>query len=282
MLATEKKRRQDELEKCLYELSKEMLTDTNIRIISLQLKEIYKGDFRHSYSGFFPLIQKIAGGDQGESLDYLGDNLEGIRKYIEKDYVSGSKEFEDMYDQLNKLCDHLTLEIGRWNYYSQYDQKFEDINARTTTIHTNMDEATSELRKASKQAASIQTELIAVLSIFAAIVVTFSGGFTFLGGVMTSIGNVEDYEVVVLTAIICGMVIFNTIFLLMYLVGKITERNIYAQCKTKDCSCKNKCGGLKRLKKRLPYIYYFNLIGLFGIIINLVVWYIDIKDWFGF
>ncbi len=281
MLAKEKKRRQEELENYIHELSKKMFAESDIRNISLQLMETYKGDFRHSYSGFFPLIQKISGSDQQESLDYLGDNLEGIRNYIEEDFISGKKEFEDIYDQLNKLCDHLTLEIGRWNYYSQYEQKLDDINTRTTSLNENMDSATIELRKASKQAASIQTELIAVLSIFAAIVVTFSGGFTFLGGVMTSIGNVKDYEVAVLTAIICGMVIFNTIFLLMYLVGKITERNIYAKCKTPDCSCRDKCGGLKRLKKRLPYIFYFNMIALMGIIIDLAIWYLDIRNWFG-
>ncbi len=281
MLAKEKKRRQEELENHIRALSKKMFEESDIRDISLQLMETYKGDFRHSYSGFFPLIQKISGSDQQESLDYLGDNLEGIRNYIERDFISGKKEFEDIYDQLNKLCDHLTLEIGRWNYYSQYEQKLDDINTRTTSLNENMDGATRELRKASKQAASIQTELIAVLSIFAAIVVTFSGGFTFLGGVMTSIGNVKDYEVAILTAIICGMVIFNTIFLLMYLVGKITERNIYAKCKTQDCSCRDKCGGLKRLKKRLPYIFYFNIVALMGIIIDLAIWYFDIRNWFG-
>ena len=281
MLAKEKKRRQEELENHIRALSKKMFEESDIRDISLQLMETYKGDFRHSYSGFFPLIQKISGSDQQESLDYLGDNLEGIRNYIERDFISGKKEFEDIYDQLNKLCDHLTLEIGRWNYYSQYEQKLDDINTRTTSLNENMDGATRELRKASKQAASIQTELIAVLSIFAAIVVTFSGGFTFLGGVMTSRGNVKDYEVAILTAIICGMVIFNTIFLLMYLVGKITERNIYAKCKTQDCSCRDKCGGLKRLKKRLPYIFYFNIVALMGIIIDLAIWYFDIRNWFG-
>jgi len=281
MLAKEKNRRQDELEQQIRELSKKLFDGSEIRNISLQLLEIYKGDFRHSYSGFFPLIQKISESDQQESLDFLGDNLESIRAYIEEDFVSGKKEFEDIYDQLNKLCDHLTLEIGRWNYYSKNEQKIEDLNAKTAALNVNIDNASRELQKASKQASSIQTELIAVLSIFAAIVVTFSGGFTFLGGVMTSIGNVDDYEIVVLVAIICGMVIFNTIFLLMYLVGKITERNIYAKCKTGDCSCKNKCGNLGRIRKRLPYVFYFNLVCIIGIIINFIVWYMDIRNWLG-
>lgn len=281
MLAKERDRRQKELEKLIHNLSKRMYDETDIRKLSLQMLEIYKGDFRHSYSGFFPLILKISKGEQQENLDYLSNNLESLRAYIEDDFISGKKEFEDIYTQLNKLCDHLNVEIGRWSYYSQNEQKIEDINSMTTTLHDKMSKATQELQKASKQAASIQTELIAVLSIFAAIVVTFSGGFTFLGSVMSSVNGAEYYEAVAVTAIICGMVIFNTIFLLMYLVGKITERNIYATCNKADCPCENECSNLKRIRKRLPYVYYFNLVCIIGILIDLAIWWLNMKGWLG-
>lgn len=229
---------------------------------------------------FFQLIKDISQ-DKEKNLDCLGDNLESIRAYIEEDLVSGEKEFKDIYAQLNKLCEQLTLEIGRWNHYSQNEQKIEDLSSQITGMNKDVDDATRKLKKAEKKAASIQTELIAVLSIFSAIVVTFSGGFTFLGSVMTSIGNVNDYEAAILVAIICGMVIFNTVFLLLYIVGKITERNIYAKCKTEDCSCKESCGNIKRLRKRLPYVFYFNLVCIIGMIVVLIVWYIDIKNLFG-
>lgn len=277
MLAKETNRRQDELEKLIHDLSKKMFDESKIREFFLQMLDLYKGDFRHSYSGFFPLILEISKSEQQENLDYLSNNLESIRGYIEKDLITGQKEFEDIYNQLNKLCDHLNLEIGRWSYYSQNEQKIEDLNSITTSLKDDMSDATKELEHASKQAASIQTELIAVLSIFAAIVVTFSGGFTFLGSVMSSVNEAEYYEAVAVIAIICGMVIFNTIFLLMYLVGKITERNIYAKCNTEDCPCDNKCSNLKRIKNRLPYVYYFNLICVIGIVICLAIWWFDIK-----
>lgn len=277
MIAEERGRRQGVLEQLIHNLSKKLYDDSEIRNISLQLLEIYKGDFRHSYSGFFPLILEISKSDQQESLEFLSNNLESIRAHVENDFVTGKKEFEGLYDQLNKLCDHLNLEISRWNYYSQNEQKIEDTNSRMIILDKQMSKATQRMRKATKQAASIQTELIAVLSIFAAIVVTFSGGFTFLGSVMSSINDAEVYEAVAVMAIICGMVIFNTIFLLMYLVGRITERNIYARCKTEDCSCRIRCSNLKKIRKRLPYVYYFNLICIMGIIADLIVWWIDLK-----
>jgi hypothetical protein len=281
MLAEERNRRQKTLEENIHELSKKMLEDSEIRVVSLRLLEIYKGDFKHSYSGFFPLILEISKGEQQEDIEYLSNNLESIRTYIENDLLSGVNEFKDIYERINKLCDHINVEIGRWNYYSQNEQKIEDISSTMTNLNSKMATATNDLRKASEQAASIQTELIAVLSIFAAIVVTFSGGFTFLGSVMTSISSIEYYESVVLVALVCGLVIFNTIFLLLYMVGKIINRNIYAVCEDENCSCKNTCKNLTRIRKRLPYVFYFNLLSAAGIIVDLVVWYADIKNWFG-
>lgn len=281
MLAGEKNRRQTELEKKIYELSERLLNDAEIRNICLELLEIYKGDFRHSYSGFFPIIVEINKDENQYNKDYLTENLTHLCDYIEKDFVSGEKEFETISGSLSKLCDNLNTEIGRWSYYSQNDQIIKDIESQTKYLNSTMSVARKELAKASKQASSIQTELIAVLSIFAAIVVTFSGGFTFLGSVMTSVNEAKYYEAVVLEAIVCGMVIFNTIFLLMYIVGKITERNIYARCTTVDCSCEKKCWGFNRIRKRLPYVFYFNIFCIFGVIVDCIVWYADIRNWFG-
>ena len=41
-------------------------------------------------------------------------------------------------DQLNKLCDHLNLEIGRWNYYSQNEQKIEDVSSKSVSLNASM------------------------------------------------------------------------------------------------------------------------------------------------
>ncbi len=76
---------------------------------------------------------------------------------------------------------------------------------------------------------------------------------------------------------LCGLVLFNTIFLLMYLVGKIIGRSIYAECKNDHCiDCgegeKPKCGAVKRLLKRLPYIFWFNILTLFFMAIDYVVY----------
>lgn len=98
---------------------------------------------------------------------------------------------------------------------------------------------------------------------------------------MASIKDVNYFESIILAAIVCGMVLFNTIFLMMYMVSKITERSIYAKCLTENCSCEGqncKCSGIKRIRKRLPYVYYFNVFAVVGIAADLVIWFLDIKD----
>lgn len=282
MLQVERDRRQKELEKCIYEMSKAVLDETSgIRKVSLNLKEIYNSDFRHYYSGFFSVILDISKDENEYSIDFLSENIESLRRYIENDYVEGTKEFEKLYGYIDKLCDHLSLEIGRLNYYSINDNKIRDMERKTVEVNESLRIATKELDKASKTASTMQTELIAVLSIFAAIVITFSGGVSFLGSALTSINMAKYYEAVVMVAIICGMVIFNTIFLMMYLVSKITDRNIYARCRTYDCmACDTtKCNGITRIRKRLPYVFYFNLLAVAGIVIDLFVWYLDIMGW---
>ena len=94
------------------------------------------------------------------------------------------------------------MEIGRWSYYSQYEQKINDSTLQAVSTTQALKKAEEELKEASEKAGSMQTELIAVLSIFAAIVITFSGGFSVFGNIMESIGSAQHYEMVVLVAII--------------------------------------------------------------------------------
>ena len=81
--------------------------------------------------------------------------------------------------------------------------------------------------------------------------------------------------------LIGGLIVFNTIFLMLYIVGKITNRNIYARCKTKDCSCGENgeptCWGINRIRKRLPYVFWLNLTFLLLIIINTTLWILNMK-----
>lgn len=280
MREIERTRRQAELEKCIYTMAEKLLDkDTGIRKVAITLQELYSNNFRHYYSGFFTVILDISKEDNKYSLDYLSENIEALRCYIEDDYIQGINEFQELNGCIDKLCDHINLEIGRLNYYSINDNKIKDMEKKTSEVTAALSSASDKLERASQKASTIQTELIAVLSIFAAIVITFSGGLSFLGSAMTSVNDAKHYEATIMVALICGIVIFNTIFLMMYLVAKITERNIYARCLTSDCTdcSREKCSSISRIRKRLPYVFYFNILGIIGIFVDLFIWILDIK-----
>ncbi|MGI5933431.1 MAG: hypothetical protein ACOX7A_01345 [Lawsonibacter sp.] len=280
MLIEESKRRQAKLKDYLLSMAADCLDETQIRQMVIRFKELYSNNFRHNYSEFFPLIVDIAQNDNEYSLDYLSNNLEAMRLLVENDYIGGEKEFKGLYQPLTKLSDHINLEIGRYSYYSVNEQKVNDLEKKNQALQIELRNATGKLIEAQRTVSSVQTELIAVLSIFAAIVLTFSGSMTLLGGAFGSIANTPFFKSISVL-LIGGLIVFNTIFLMLYIVGKITNRNIYARCKTKDCSCGENgeptCWGINRIRKRLPYVFWLNLTFLLLIIINTTLWILNMK-----
>ena len=112
---------------------------------------------------------------------------------------------------------------------------------------------------------------------------SFSGSLSFIGNALNGMSNTSFFKAVFFI-LLCGMVVFNLIFLMMYIVGKITGRNIYARCESEDCSCdpsgKPKCKGITRIKKRLPYIFWMNISLLILMALDIVMWCLNMNFWF--
>lgn len=192
-------------------------------------------------------------------MDHVGEMIE----YANKQMVEAEQRFIDIEQKSDEMKDNLT----------RAEQRFDEMEEQ-------LKKATQKLKKVKNQVKSSQMELISVLSIFAAIVITFASGFGFLGNSLSSLNDVEYYEVVILVMIICGMVIFNTIFLLMFLMARITGKNITTRCNKSTCNdcmnCVEKCTWFSRVYRRLPYVFYFNGLSLAGILINMIVWVVDL------
>lgn len=232
-------------------------------------------DYRHRYSDFLPLILEVAKCDDGkdydtEKIDPFAENLNNFLQFVK------SKEDvqDDVFRSVFKLTDHINLEIGRFKESLSKEDKIkilENYNKETTK---RLENAKIKLEAASRKLNSVQTELIAVLSIFAAIVLTFSGSLNLIGNALSNIENAPFGKAVFFIAL-CGFIVLNIIFLMMYIVGKITNSNIYARCETENCTCGEnnmpKCNGINRVKKRLPYVFWTNVILLTIIIIGFIL-----------
>ena len=71
---------------------------------------------------------------------------------------------------------------------------------------------------------------ITTLTIFSAVILAFSGGITFESGIFKGMVESTPYRLV-FTIALSGFILFNTIFALLYLVGKMAGKRISTKCK---------------------------------------------------
>lgn len=278
MLPEEIRRRQDLLNQIILELSEAPLEENSSKPYLNRIGVLYQDNFKHQYSDFFPTILKILDEDNNYNIDYLSNNLDILGNYLDIQIMNGNSNYEDKYNQFTKLFDHLDLQIRQTNYYKSMISRSNDASQDLQDAINKLKKANKRIDNATKRADSMQTQLISILSIFAAIIITFSGSFTFLGSSVTAISESKYPESVIAVAIICGMFLFNTVFLLMYFVSKLTGQKIYIECITYDCTkCEKKCKFLEKIKKRMPYVFWFNIVAIVGIVADLIIWYLDIQ-----
>lgn len=279
MLKDEKQRKQKALIDKINDLSKTLNESPEVvRLTALAFKDIYSSEFRHSYSEFFPLILQINKSDDDRDLDYLASNLETIRSYVENDFLTGKNEFEAMYKCFDKLCDHLNLEISRVRFSSQNEELTNDLSKKLELSQKEMRSSAEAISEATRKAEKIQIDLISVLSVFSAIVIAFSGSINILGNAISGIQNTYICKML-LALLICGFVLFNTIFLLLYMIGKIIDKSVLVECDSIKCDCKignkPKCNSFTKIYKRFPYVFYFNLLTIGLMVADIIFWSID-------
>ncbi|MBI9096043.1 MAG: hypothetical protein JEY71_14335 [Sphaerochaeta sp.] len=267
---------QKALNDVLIELSKSLHDEKDILADVDKFKEIYTEGFRHFYSPFFALITRIVDEKGSTGLETLLENLQLIQQQISVNSDT-DKSFTKTSEAIDKVYDHLNLEVSRWNLYAASQSELGSIKSQITKTEQALQDAVQNLEKAEKKAASLQTEIITVLSIFSAIVIATVGSFSYISSALAGMQNTHIFKSSIIV-LISGILIFNTIALLMYLIAKITGRSIYAECKTPDCTCANKrgrikCWGITRIRRRLPYIYWFNILFIVLMIIDTVLWY---------
>ncbi len=273
--------KQHALEQCVKDMACRMYDETGIGALACKLQEIYEGEFRHNYSPFFPLIQELSENKGGSSTEFLSNNLVALSHYVQDNHADTSEKYAYFQKQINKLCDHLNLEISRISYYTRIGSKNCDLENTTNALRKDVEELTQNvqtderrLMEEADRVSKIQTDFVGVLGIFSAIVIAFSGSISFLNSTINALASVPLLHSLI-ALFSCGLVLSNVIFVLLYVVAKIMGRNIYAVCKTEDCSCKEgmpSCNILKRIRKRLPLVFWVNALFIVLILATVLIW----------
>lgn len=300
MYPNEMRSRQERLNGLIIKLSDFVFDEGDNRISQTidEMRMLYKDGFRHNYSDFFPVILEIYKEDTRYSVDYLSNNLKTLQAFVETEFSKGNQQYDELYTRFIKLFDHLNLQISEINYFTMTEKKF---NAATTGVDEalkqvgeaekrleessqKIDEAENLLKESSKKvdeankkAASIQTDLISILSIFAAIVLAVSGSISVLGNSIQAAVDADTTKLI-LIILICGMVLFNAIFFLIYLISRITGKELFVE----ECQerCKNvenkekKCSFVRRVKRCMPCVFYYNILMIILILIDGIFMYV--------
>lgn len=270
---------------CLKEVIRELaddskLTDEKLTEYLTRFDNIYSNDFRHDYSEVTRILFSLTSSQ--DVRDFMASKVKDIynksKEVNEKSYTTKA---------LKKLKDHINLENIRMVELIKISTDVTAANETAATLVGEFDknqhiikDLNREIEKAEENVKSVQesiknstTESITILSIFAGIVITFSGGISFIANAISGINKIEPYRLSVFILLI-GNIMFNVIFLLLYMIGKITNK--YTGSRSVRCFeeiCNNKKFSCYVIK--YPYIIWFNFIDIYCIAISLYLSFID-------
>ena len=265
------------LKQLLFDLARDVLQNEELQESINALIEIYKDGYRHSYSSLFSSVKEINDNHNTYSTEFLLENLQNLKN------IASSQNFEDekVEKSIYKFYDHIMLELLRLQHYGQIEDNARALKAQLEADKKTIEELKAELKQskeyldtANEKAKNIQAETIGIIGIFAAVTLAFSGGLSYLSSAISSVYNSPTLKLI-LVILICGFVLFNTIFVLLYVVARIIDKNIFFKCnpkKCKDCphsESNNKCTFIGKIRKCLPYLFWVNILLL--ILIALVI-----------
>lgn len=198
---------------------------------------IYSDGYRQQYSDLLNMLISIRPeGDSSFDDQNLCDNLDQLAEYIRGAKVEdkeGNRRYRydmDTFLGMTKLTDHIILEVQRYRDYTKLSISVREAqnqaHQEANQLGKEIEKAKKTVKKARKEVQGTKVELVAILSIFAALVIAFSGGLTYLGGTISSSGD-ASVESTVFSVLVCGLMLFNIIAFLMVMVIVVVRLNRY-------------------------------------------------------
>lgn len=201
-----------------------------------------KKEFRHSYSNIFNTMVRLTPenasifGNKNNVLENLNTNIQWLKELTEETNIRKTKCYRynkdnselitrleelqqsDLFQRkFFKLYDHISLEYARIAFSNK---RVGDSQNKINELKSNLKKTEQKYSKIMNKAKSIQKEYVAILAIFAAVVVTFFSGIGFSSSILANINTASIYRFLE-TTIVLGLVLFNTLAILMTFMSKI-------------------------------------------------------------
>lgn len=209
----------------LYQVMNEILAspiETPEDITQEELEKFYS-EFQYIYSNHFRHWYSQVSGYLGKKTPDVYSTLDSGLRLISEYGKTNHADSDEVNEGIDKLLDHICLESVRNDRMEavkcitgETKKFYNDILSLSTNIQ-------KEAQKAHKDIEHYHEQSIAILGIFAAVVLAFMGGISFTGGVLENFGTVSFFRLVITIALL-GFVVINTLFVLLEFVLQIVYR----------------------------------------------------------
>lgn len=212
---------------------------------------------------------------------YLDQPKKVLQKQID-DYSSTLDKHKDEF--ISKLVEaQETLKDAETKYadavakYVDAETKYVDAETKYNDTNSQLETATDAMAQTKNEMNSLTTNMLTILGVFVSIIFIIVGAyFTVTGEVFNkSISGIVQVNLG--RFILMGQVLLNIIFLFMFMISRISEKNISVSCGgCPNSVCQDyQCGFLKRIVKRYPYVVYSNVLIISSYIVLLGWWIIE-------
>lgn len=216
LLATERQERQKELVAILRLLNNSTYDSEDV---IRRFNDIYKKDFRHSYSEIFQVIAEAIRECPAGEENLLIKNLGEILKTIDQEKRCDEKTKRGLF----KLWDHVNLETARFQYLTNGpESRIKDISRKSDELERKLNNMQESAQSSAHQ---MQREFVSILGIFAAIIIAFFGGMNFIASAVASMKENNVAHVVLVTTI-AALAMSNAIFLMMCYIGRLIGQKL--------------------------------------------------------
>lgn len=183
--------------------------------LELALK-VYSGGWRHSYgvvTKYFLANSKGNSSSLSDTLQICYENLKQVH-----DILAAQQDEPKTRRSLEKLLDHIDLEIVRFDYFGKGLQTLQDQTEYTKSQISKIEQASDNAQQEIKNQ---KIQSVTILGIFASIVITFVAGISVTNALLTNIQELSKWSMSFWSVLILGGVV-NVLYSLYNMLYRLS------------------------------------------------------------
>ncbi len=185
------------------------------------------------------------------SKKYILENIKKIEEYVEKKNDLQLKKY------IRNFKDYIEIELKHIDYVNEVKNSIGEVEgfyAKVNENETRVITIKEQVEKTMEKIENSYSVFISILGIFSGIVLVFASGSSIWGSLFKNTSE-YNWRKIILIIGLSGLVTYNIVFMFIYFIAKLLDRNIAT---TKASS--EWIPIFKRLKIRYPIVYWYNVI----------------------